>query len=272
MQPMTLMDILGVRLEVVRIDGPATRAPIVFLHEGLGSVSMWRDWPRQVCSAAGRAGVVYSRRGYGASDPIADVRGVPAGRGATRRGRHGPDYMHLEATEVLPALLAGLGIRAPVLLGHSDGGTIALIHAATHAVSACVVMAPHVMVEPVCVEVIEQSRQAWLASADDPAGLRARLARHHADVDCAFWQWNDVWLSAAFRSFDIREDCARISAPLLAMQGCDDSYGTMAQIDEIARQAPQTRLARLGDCGHSPHKDQPALSLALVAGFLDGLP
>ncbi|MBC7601894.1 MAG: alpha/beta fold hydrolase, partial [Ramlibacter sp.] len=138
----------GVKLEVARIAGAREvgLAPIMFLHEGLGSVAMWRDWPAQVCDATGRAGIVYSRRGYGASDAVPDVRGT---------GRLKPDYMHAEALHVLPELIARLGIETPVLVGHSDGGTIALLHAADHVVTACIVMARHVIVEDVSIRSIE---------------------------------------------------------------------------------------------------------------------
>jgi pimeloyl-ACP methyl ester carboxylesterase len=253
---MELIDVNGVRLEVERIAAPAqgSLAPIVFLHEGLGSVAMWRDWPAQVCAASGRAGFVYSRRGYGRSDPVPDVRGA---------GRLGPDYMHREAFEVLPALLARLGLQAPVLLGHSDGGTIALLHASRHPLAACVVMAPHVIVEEVSVRSIEQARAAYESGA-----LRERLARYHDHVDVAFWQWNDVWLSQAFRSFDIRPDCRRIASPVLAMQGLDDPYGTLQQIHDIAPTAGRIAFEEIPACGHSPHRDQPALVTSRIADFL----
>ncbi|MBI2771563.1 MAG: alpha/beta hydrolase [Burkholderiales bacterium] len=245
----------GVALEVQRLEGAAgrPRAPIIFLHEGLGSVAMWRDWPRQVCEATGRAGLVYSRRGYGNSDAVPDVRGA---------GRLAPDYMHREAWEVLPALLAQLGIANPVLLGHSDGGSIALLHASRHPVAACVVMAPHVVVEDLSVRSIEEARDAYEGS------LRERLKRYHADVDVAFWQWNDIWLSPAFRGFDIRPDCRRITAPVLAMQGVDDVYGTMRQVEEIAPTQGPFEMEKLPGCGHSPHRDQPEASLQRVARFL----
>jgi pimeloyl-ACP methyl ester carboxylesterase len=263
---MELININGTRLEIRRIEAAgaaADRAPLVFLHEGLGSVAMWRDWPDQLCAATARAGVVISRRGYGRSEAIPDVRGTPSGLDGRASGRLQPDYMHREAWEVLPALLAHLGIDPPVLVGHSDGGTIALLHASRHPVAACVVMAPHVIVEDLSIAAITQAREAF-----QKGGLRERLARFHADVDGAFWQWNDIWLSEDFRAFDIREDCQRIAAPLLAIQGVDDPYGTMAQIDEIAAHAPHARLLKLPDCGHSPHKDQPAAVNAAIGAFL----
>src|SRR5215208_2284667 len=218
---MEMVKVKGVRLELQRLTGSPgpQRAPIVFLHEGLGLVSMWRDWPASVCAAAGRDGFVYSRRGYGNSEPVRDVRGA---------GRLGPDYMHKEALEVLPALTRALGLVAPVLLGHSDGGTIALIYAASLPVAACVVMAPHVIVEDLSVRSITEARVAY-----ESGDLRERLARYHADVDGAFWQWNDIWLNPAFRAFDIRPECRHISAPVMAIQGEDDPYGTLRQIEGI---------------------------------------
>jgi pimeloyl-ACP methyl ester carboxylesterase len=230
----------GVKLEVARIAGPAGSklAPIVFLHEGLGSVAMWRDWPAQVCAATGRAGCLYSRRGYGTSDSIADVRGA---------GRLAPDYMHREALEVLPQLLPKLGIDRPVLLGHSDGGSIALIHAAHHNVAACLVMAPHVIVEEISTQSIAKAREAY-----ESGDLRERLRRYHTDVDGAFWQWNDVWLSEAFRAFD--------------------PYGTRRQIDEIAPTRGRFEQHLLARCGHSPQRDRPDETRELVAQFLAPLP
>lgn len=234
----------GVALELRRVNtsAPPDRAPIVFLHEGLGSVSLWRDWPEHLCRDTGRQGIVYSRRGYGGSDPVPDVRGS---------GRLAADYMHREAWDVLPALLSRLGIERPVLVGHSDGGSIALLHASRHPVAACIVMAPHVIVEDISVSSIAQARDAY-----ESGGLRERLARFHDDVDVAFWQWNDIWLSDEFRSFDIRPDCRRITAPVLAIQGEQDPYGTLRQIDEIAPTAGPFEKIVLKDCGHSPHRDQ----------------
>ncbi|TAG28040.1 MAG: alpha/beta hydrolase [Burkholderiales bacterium] len=252
------LSVLGVNLEILRL--PASThpdaSPIIFLHEGLGSVAMWRDFPKVLCAATGRAGLVYSRRGYGQSDAIADVRGA---------NRLEPDYMHHEAWQVLPELLRMEGIAKPVLLGHSDGGTIALLHAARFDVQACIVMAPHLFVEEISIAAIAQAREAY-----ESGDLRARLAKHHANVDCAFWQWNDIWLSSAFRSFNIEAECEQITCPLLAIQGQDDPYGSLAQINALGGTEhdsssqiglPPARnlrraLLKLEQCGHSPQKEQ----------------
>ena len=262
-------------LEVRHVEVPGNRRPLVFLHEGLGCVDMWNsrtlDWPLAVCQATGRSGWVYSRRGYGQSDPVEDVRGTPRQHGAWHIGRHEPDYMHIEAHRVLPHLLERLGIERPVLIGHSDGATIALLHASLHPVSACVAIAPHVWVEDEALNAIAAARDLYLTSAPpgtDGKGLRQRLARYHADVDNAFWQWNDVWLSEAFRGFDIRPELGSIRAPLLAIQGENDPYGTMAQIDEIAQAVPHARLLKLPDCGHSPHRDQPEAVAQAIEAFM----
>ena len=268
---MMKISINGSQLELRKITGSASLAPLVFLHEGLGSVSQWTqrglDWPQALCAVTGRAAMLYSRRGYGQSEPVPDARGA---------GHLGPDYMHREAWEVLPALLQALQQDRPVLLGHSDGATIALLHASRYPVTACVAMAPHVLVEDLAVASIAQARKVFEAGGPGDqigrASLRERLARHHADVDGAFWQWNDVWLSPAFRSFDIRAECRAISAPLLLIQGLDDEYGTLRQLDEIALAAPQARQLRLAACGHSPQRDQPDKSLQAIADFLKELP
>jgi pimeloyl-ACP methyl ester carboxylesterase len=259
---MAMINIKGIGLEFERIEAPAGgQGPtLVFLHEGLGSVSMWGGkqgpWPQALCAALGWPGLVYSRQGYGLSDPIPDVRG---------QGRHGADYMHRQACEVLPELLTRLGIESPVLVGHSDGGTIALLHAARHTVRACVVMAPHVMVEPVSLEAIRSARAAF-----EQGDLRDRLKRFHRDVDGAFWQWCDVWLSEPFSHFDIRDECRRISAPVLAIQGVDDAYGTLAQIEQIEPAGPIERLV-LQACGHSPHRDQREVVTRSISRFLNSL-
>ena len=256
---MQRLNVNGQQLEVRQINGSEELAPIVFLHEGLGSVSLWTqrglDWPLAVCQATGRAGVVYSRRGYGQSDPAQLGRNVL-----------GSEYMHREAWEILPALLAQVKIQKPVFLGHSDGATIALLYACRFEVTACIAMAPHVLVENVAVSTIGQAKQAFEAG-----DLRQRLSKHHLDVDGAFWQWNDVWLSAGFASFDIRAECRRITTPLLLIQGIDDEYGTMLQLDEVFLAAPHAQQLRLPDCGHSPHRDQPQLCAKSIIEFLDNV-
>jgi len=261
-----------VALEVQRIAGDAARPTMVFLHEGLGSVSMWSSregsWPQSVCDAAGAPGIVFSRRGYGRSDAVADVRGA---------GRLPPDYMHREAFGVLPALLRALGIERPLLVGHSDGGTIALLRAivqgerqsqstdlqAAPPVAAVMVMAPHIMVEDLSIHSIERARQAYLHG-----DLRQRLARHHDDTDSAFWGWNQAWLSPAFRSWSIEARLHHIKVPVLAVQGHDDEYGTLEQIRGIARRVPHTELLELPACGHWPHRDQAQALMTAVAAFV----
>ena len=243
---------LRIEYEWVGPQVPAA-AVMVFLHEGLGSVAMWRDFPAHLCEALGLRGLVYSRPGYGRSTPRA------AGE------KWGPDFMHRQAREVLPALLRELGVERPWLFGHSDGGSIALLHAAAFpdALRGAIVLAPHILVEEVSVTSIAKARETYLHT-----DLRQKLGRYHDDPDSAFWGWNDVWLSAAFRGWSIEDEIAAIRCPLLAVQGLDDEYGTLEQIRGIARRVPQTRLLELPQCGHSPHKDQPEKLIGAVKAFV----
>ena len=213
---MTLVELCGGALDVSLTDGAPNRPPLLFLHEGLGSIGLWRSFPAEVRIAAGNpTTLVWSRHGYGHSAVVHEPRTV--------------GYMHHEALDVLPALLAHVGIERPVLVGHSDGASIALIHAgAGHPVAGIVAIAPHVFVEDVSITGIEAARLAY-ADGD----LRARLERHHDDVDATFRGWNDVWLSDAFRSWNIESFLTAISAPVLAVQGDLDAYGTLAQLDSI---------------------------------------
>jgi pimeloyl-ACP methyl ester carboxylesterase len=226
---------------------------VVFLHEGLGSVSLWKDFPEKFCQAHGLTGLVFSRYGYGDSTPRPHGERWPV------------DFMEQQAREVVPALLARLGLVKPWLFGHSDGASIALLVAARHGdmLSGVIVAAPHIMVEDVTVAAIAEARAAYLAGP-----LRERLARHHADVDSAFWGWNDVWLDPAFRNWDIRGEVARIRVPLLAIQGEDDEYGTIEQVQGIARLLPQAELLVLPGCGHSPHRDAPERVIAAAGQFI----
>jgi pimeloyl-ACP methyl ester carboxylesterase len=253
---MPFLTAAGHRLECELINPHDASAPwLVFLHEGLGSVAMWKDFPSRLCHAAGCRGLVYSRYGYGKSDPLAESRRA--------------DFMHDEAQQALPHLLDQLQIDRPVLFGHSDGGSIALLHAGltTRPTAALVVLAPHVLVEDVSITSIAAARVGW-----DTTDLRARLRRYHDDPDSAFRGWNDIWLHPEFRTWNIEDSLAGIRCPVLAIQGGDDEYGTMEQIDRIARAATNTRveLLKLADCGHSPHRDQPEAVIAAVQRFLAG--
>jgi pimeloyl-ACP methyl ester carboxylesterase len=243
------------RLEYQWVGVSSLAAPLmVFLHEGLGSLAMWKDFPQELCAAIGARGLVYSRPGYGRS---------------TRREPHEKwpvDFMQHHATEVLPAFLHALQIEGrPCLFGHSDGASIALLHAAAfpHRVGSVMAVAPHIMVEAVSIASIEVARTMYRTT-----DLRSRLARYHDDPDSAFWGWNDIWLDPAFRAWSIEDRLAAIRCPVLAVQGEDDEYGSMAQIDGIAPRVPQTRLIKLPRCGHSPHRDQPAALTAAVVAFV----
>jgi pimeloyl-ACP methyl ester carboxylesterase len=242
------------RIEYALLRAEDEAAPlVVFLHEGLGSVAMWKDFPQQLCDAAGLRGLVYSRPGYGRSTPRAPDE------------HWAPDFMHRQAHELLPALLVRLGIAAPPwLFGHSDGGSIALLHAARHPVAGVVVLAPHLFVEDIGLRSIEAAREAYRTG-----DLRQRLAPYHDDVDSAFRGWNDVWLAPGFHSWNIEAEVAKIHAPVLAIQGLDDAYGTLAQIHAIQRMLPATRLLELRDCGHSPQRDQPAAVIAATIAFIN---
>jgi len=240
------------RLEVERVGAEASPHPVVvFLHEGLGSVAMWKGFPAAFCAANGLAGVVFSRYGYGRSTPKPGDERWPV------------DFMHHQAWEVLPALFAATGIDRPWLFGHSDGASIALLYAARHAVTGLVVVAPHIFTEDSGIARIAATREAY-----ESTDLRTRLARYHADVDSAFRGWNDVWLDPAFRAFNIEPELAGIDCPVLAVQGEDDEYGTLAQIRAIARRVPQTELVVLPACGHSPHRDQPELLMRAAGAFI----
>jgi pimeloyl-ACP methyl ester carboxylesterase len=242
-----------IEIEHAWVGAAADDVPLlVFLHEGLGSVAMWRDWPASLCETAGYAGLVYSRYGYGRSTPR------PA------HERWSPRFMHDQAEQGLPSLLAALrlGGRRPWLVGHSDGASIALVHATRHpdAVSGVVAIAPHIRVEDISIASIERARDAYRTT-----DLRQRLARYHADPDSAFWGWNDAWLAPEFRDWSIEAMLDELRCPVLAVQGVDDEYGTLAQIEGIRRRAPQTELLVLERCGHSPHRDRPeALTQAII--------
>lgn len=244
-----------VQIEYQWIAPERASAPlVVFLHEGLGSVAMWKDFPQRLCDAGGFRGLVFSRPAYGRSTP--------------REGgeRWGTDFMHRQAHEVVPAFLDAVGVDdAPWLFGHSDGASIALLFAARfpQRASGLVLLAPHILVENVTVENIERAKEAY-----EGTDLPQRLARYHDDPDSAFWGWSRIWLDPAFRAWNIESEIAAIGLPVLAIQGFDDEYGTLAQIHGIARQVPDTRLLGLSDCAHSPHRDQPEAVMAATVAFI----
>lgn len=237
--------------------GDAQGAPtLVFLHEGLGSVRQWRDFPAKVAAATGCPAMVYDRYGYGQSDLLQEPR---------RTVR----FMHDEALVFLPQIRERLGIGDAIFIGHSDGASIALIHAgAGHSARGVAVMAPHVFIEPVCLSSIEKAKEVF-----ETTELATKLGRYHRDARRTFYGWADVWTEENFKRWDIREDyLPQIRAPVLAIQGYDDEYGTMAQLEDIrSRVRGPCELVKLEDCGHAPFRDQPEKTLAAVARFIDRL-
>jgi pimeloyl-ACP methyl ester carboxylesterase len=247
----------GHRLEVQRIPGrehpggEPHATELVFLHEGLGSISHWKDFPARVVAATGCPAVVYSRYGSGNSDLLEEPRPVT--------------FMHDEALKALPELLAKLNLDSPILIGHSDGASIALIYAGVHnRVRGLVLLAPHVFVEDLSVKSIAEAMVKFGAT-----NLAEKLARHHRDAARTFWGWNNIWLHPDFRGWNIEEYLPRITCPILAIQGLEDEYGTMAQPEAIARQSGgPVEILRLADCRHSAHRDQPDAVLEAIARFV----
>jgi pimeloyl-ACP methyl ester carboxylesterase len=239
----------GRRVEAIELPGDASARPLVLLHEGLGSVSAWRDFPEALARATSRRVVVYSRFGHGSSDPPQAPRT--------------PAFFHEEAYDVLPQILGRLEIDEPVLVGHSDGASIALVHAGAQPARALVLMAPHVVVEDVTLSAIRETRDRF-----ETGDLRERLSRHHDDPEVAFRGWCDVWLDPAFRTWSLEQDAEDVDCPVLLIQGVDDPYGTLSQLDRIESRVrgPVTRKVVPG--GHSPHRDALEEVLREVAGFL----
>jgi pimeloyl-ACP methyl ester carboxylesterase len=252
-----MLDLGPMRLEYRMIGPRPDAAPtIVMLHEGLGCVGLWNDFPDKLQAATGAGVFVYSRAGYGRSSPVTLPRPLT--------------FMHEEARNVLPKLLDAIGFRRGLLLGHSDGASIAAIYAgsvADHRVRGLVLIAPHFFTEDMGIAEIARARKAY-ASTD----LRERLERWHADVDNAFGGWNDAWLDPAFRAWDITETLAYIRVPILIVQGEDDQYGTQRQI-EVAREECYcpVEVALLPGVRHAPHREAPARLLAAVSEFTNRL-
>ncbi|MCV0395204.1 MAG: alpha/beta hydrolase [Rhizobiaceae bacterium] len=244
----------GAKLEARCWGPPPGRArTVVLLHEGLGSTGLWRDFPQKLAQASGHGVFAFSRRGYGASDPADLPRPV--------------DYMTREALDVLPEVLDRIGFEKGVLAGHSDGATIAAIHAGTvqdHRVRGVVLIAPHFFTEPEGLASIAEARVAY-----ETGGLKEKLARHHADPDNAFRGWNDAWLTPAFHDWNVEEVIAYIRVPVLAIQGTEDRYGTRAQIAALEDQIySPLDVEMIEGCGHSPHAEAPDRTLAVIADYL----
>ncbi|MBB3064752.1 alpha/beta fold hydrolase [Limibacillus halophilus] len=252
------MVIDGTRLEYRWVGEAEAEGPVlVFLHEGLGCVALWRGFPEVLCQALGLRGIVYSRAGYGRSDACALPRP--------------PTYLHAEALEVLPRVLDRAGVQEAVLIGHSDGGSIALIHASADAagrVKAIVTLAAHVFNEELSIQGIREAREAF-----ETGDLRDRLEKYHgANVDCAFYGWNDTWLSAGFRDWNLEAFLPDIEVPALILQGAEDQYGTPFQVAAIvAGIGFSASSALIPDCGHAPHLEQPEVTVALIREFLQPL-
>jgi pimeloyl-ACP methyl ester carboxylesterase len=251
---LTSFEILGRRLEYRWIGPRSADAPtIVLLHEGLGCLGMWRDFPDRLASATGCGALVYSRMGYGASDPVRGMRPIR--------------FMHDEALDVLPAVIERFKLEEVILFGHSDGASIAVVYAGARRgpVRALVLEAPHVFVEPVCIEGITR-----IAADYETTRLRERLARHHGlNTDSMFRAWTDVWLRPEFREWNIEEYLPAIECPVLVVQGEDDRYGTLRQVDAVVTRVkgPAESLL-LQHCGHSPHSERPEEVLEATARFV----
>jgi pimeloyl-ACP methyl ester carboxylesterase len=242
------VQVAGRNLEVLDLPGAHDRAPLVLLHEGLGSVALWHRFPALLAAATDRRVIAFSRFGHGRSQ-------TPA----TPRNRA---FFHEEALEVLPALLREASAERPVLIGHSDGGSIALIAGGVLPVTGIVVLAAHVFVEEVTVTEVRRARAAFV-----DGDLRARMSRHHDDPDAAFWGWCDVWLDPAFRAWSLDADAARITAPTLVIQGADDPYGSLEQADRIVDVIGRSAERLIVPGGHSPHLERPDEIVAAIADF-----
>ncbi|MEB2318901.1 MAG: alpha/beta hydrolase [Pseudomonadota bacterium] len=241
----------GHDIELRCIGTPAGAAPtLVFLHEGLGCVAMWRDFPDRIAAALGWSAIVYSRFGYGRSTPWSTL---PE-----------PDFMHRAAQEELPRLLAALDIDRPVLVGHSDGGSIALIAAAGAVrARAVVAIAPHVFIEAVTIEAIARTRAAWHTD-----GMAERLARHHSDPAATFDGWTGAWMSLEMADWNIESFLPAIDCPVLAIQGDADQYGSLEQVHRVGRGTADGTVIELAGSRHSPHLDAPEATAAAIVEFL----
>jgi pimeloyl-ACP methyl ester carboxylesterase len=245
----------GKRLETLWIEPREASAPtIVMLHEGLGSIALWKDFPQKLATGTGCGVLVYSRYGHGESEKLAEKRPL--------------EFMHHEGEVVLPELLDELSIERPILLGHSDGGSIALIFAGKYPerARALILEAPHVFVEDLSITSIAAAKVVF-----ERTDFRAKLGRYHAHVDETFWGWNDIWLDPRFRSWNIESYLDSIRCPVLCIQGEEDEYGTPAQVEAIRTRVPGTEILMLPTCKHSPHRDQQEATLEKMIEFVENV-
>ena len=246
----------GHSLEAARIEARRSNLPtIVMLHEGLGSVAHWKDFPLRLAEETGAGVFLYSRYGHGASEALREPRSV--------------SYMHHEAQSVLPEILRMAGIERPLLLGHSDGASIAIIYAGTFPGSPAglILEAPHVFVEEITVSSIAQAKVIY-----QETDLPQRLGRYHDNVDSLFWGWNNIWLDPRFRDWNIESLLDAIRCPVLVLQGAQDEYGTARQVEAIQRRIPSSSALLLDNCKHAPHRDRCEATLSAIRRFLDALP
>jgi len=242
-------------LEAAKIEGRDPNLPtIVMLHEGLGSIAHWRDFPSRLAEETGAGVFLYSRYGHGGSDALDEPRSV--------------SYMHHEAHVVLPEILQKARIERPLLLGHSDGASMAILYAGAFPESPAglILEAPHVFVEDVTVSSIARARVLY-----SETDLAKRLGRYHANVDSLFWGWNNIWLDPRFRDWNIEAFLDSIRCPVLILQGAEDEYGTEKQIEAIQRRIPSAKAIMLDGCKHAPHRDRSDATLSAVRRFLDAL-
>jgi len=252
---MTTVVVDNKRLEtktIGKID-PA-RPVLIFLHPGLGCIEGWKDFPEKVVEKTGIPAFLYSRYGYGKSEPLKESRAI--------------DYLHREGEAVLPALLESLKIKHPILVGHSDGATISLLFAAKYPSwpKALILEAPHVFVEDITVAGLKEAKEAF----EQGGGLKRGLERYHLDAKATFYGWNDIWLKPEFRGWNVENELKTITCPILLIQGEDDQYGTIAQLTAIKAATPHTEILIIPECKHSPHDDQPAQVLASMEKYIMG--
>lgn len=248
---MPFATISGVRLEYRLLEENQPGPTLVFLHEGLGSVDLWKDFPQEVARAAGSPALVYSRRGYGRSDPLDSPRT--------------PRFLYDEATITLPLLLEELGVEHPILIGHSDGASIALIYAgASPGAQGVVAMAPHVFVEPETQSAARALEESFLSG-----DMAEKMSRYHRDPAATFYGWFDIWRSPEFRDWNIEDVLGKITCPVLVIQGADDEYGTVAQVEAVESGIPgPVQRLWLEGCGHSPYRDRPDEVRSVIVGFV----